>query len=127
MRGPGCSASPGFRPRCSIRPERRGCFAARMPHPDGPSIRSILRVVTIVVVSALSLYLIWVLRKPITWIVIAGFIAIAVSAPIGWLQQHIGGRRGLAIFAVYLGLILTPVVIAAVLVPPVVEQANNLV
>jgi predicted PurR-regulated permease PerM len=92
---------------------------------DGPSTRAILRVVFIVVLSGLSLYLVWVLRKPITWIVIAGFIAIAVSAPIRFLEMRIK-RRGLAIAAVYLGLILVPVAIGAVLVPPVVTEAQNL-
>ena len=92
---------------------------------NGPSIRAVLRVVVVVVLSVLTLYLIWVLRKPITWIVIAGFIAIAVSAPIRYLEGYIR-RRGLAIAAVYLGLILVPVGIAAVLVPPVVTEAQNL-
>src|SRR6266508_2169244 len=97
-----------------------------MPASDGPSARSILRVVTIVVVSAISIYLVWVLRKPLTWIVIAGFIAIAVSSPIAFMHRRVK-RRGLAIFAVYLALILVPVLIAAVLVPPIVTQVNTLI
>src|SRR4051794_20770459 len=35
-------------------------------------------------------------------------------------------RRGLAIGIVYLGVILIPFLVAAVLVPPIVDQANNL-
>ena len=92
---------------------------------DGPSYRSILRVVAVIVVVTVGLYLAYLLRKPITWIVIAGFIAIAVSGPIRWLQ-HRGAPRGLAILGVYLGLILTPVLVGAVLVPPIVTEANNL-
>ena len=91
----------------------------------GPSTRAILRVVLVVVLSALALYLIWVLRKPITWLVIAGFIAIAVSAPIRFLEGRFK-RRGLAIAAVYVGLILVPIGIGAILVPPVVTEAQNL-
>ena len=92
---------------------------------SGPSTRAILRVVLIVVLSGLTLYLIWLLRRPITWIVIAGFIAIAVSPPIRFLEGR-SGRRGLSIAAVYFGLILVPVAIGAVLVPPVVSEAQNL-
>lgn len=92
---------------------------------DGPSYRSILRVVAVIVVVTVGLYLAYLLRKPITWIVIAGFIAIAVSGPIRWLQ-HRGAPRGLAIGGVYLGLILTPVLVGAVMVPPIVTEANNL-
>jgi predicted PurR-regulated permease PerM len=95
--------------------------------PTGPSVRVVLRVVTVVVASALTLYLIWVLRKPLTWLVIAGFIAIAVSAPVARLQRRYGGRRGLAILTVYVGLILVPVLIGAVLVPPIVDQTSTLV
>jgi len=93
---------------------------------DGPSARSVLRVVLIVAVSVLTLYLIWVLRKPLTWIVIAGFIAIAVAPPIHFLEQRMK-RRGPSIALVYLGLILVPVLVAAVLVPPIVTEANRLV
>jgi predicted PurR-regulated permease PerM len=92
---------------------------------DGPSIRAILRVVLVVVVVVLGLYMAYILRKPLTWIVIAGFIAIAVSGPIRWLQGR-GAPRGLAIAGVYVGLILTPVLVGAVLVPPIVTEANNL-
>lgn len=92
---------------------------------DGPSIRTILRVVLVIVVVVVGLYMAYILRKPITWIVIAGFIAIAVSGPIRWLQGK-GVPRGLSIAAVYLGLILTPVLVGAVLVPPIVSEANNL-
>ena len=97
-----------------------------MPSTTGPSPRVILRIVTIVVLSALTLYLIWVLRKPLTWIVIAGFIAVAVSAPVARFERRVK-RRGVAIFCVYLGLVLVPVVIGAALVPPIVEQGSNLI
>ena len=92
---------------------------------DGPSYKAILRVVAVVALVLVGLYLAYLLRKPLTWIVIGGFIAIAVSGPIRWLQ-HRGLPRGLAIAAVYLGLILTPVLVGAVLVPPIVTEANNL-
>ena len=35
---------------------------------EGPSARSVFRVVTIVVASVIALYLIYLLRRPITWI-----------------------------------------------------------
>ena len=91
---------------------------------DGPSTRAILRVVLVVAGVVAALYLAYLLRKPITWIVIAGFIAIAVSGPIRYLQQRI--PRGLAILLVYGGLVLVPVLVAAVLVPPIATEANNL-
>ena len=79
----------------------------------------------VVVAVVLTLLLIYLLRKPLTWIFVAGFIAIAVSGPITWLQQWM--KRGLAIALVYVLLILTPFALIGLLVPPIVTQGNNLV
>jgi predicted PurR-regulated permease PerM len=89
------------------------------------STRVVVRVVVTIVLVALALYLIYVLRKPLTWIFIAGFLAIALSGPVNFLQRRM--RRGFAVAIVYVSVILIPMLIAAALVPPVVEQANALV
>jgi predicted PurR-regulated permease PerM len=67
----------------------------------------------------------YLLRQPLTWIFIAGFVAIAVSGPVNVLSRRM--RRGFAVAIVYLVLILTPFALIALLVPPIVTQANNLV
>jgi predicted PurR-regulated permease PerM len=90
------------------------------------SARVVLRVVLTVLLVVLALYLIYLLRTPLTWIFIAGFLAIALSGPVNWLQRRTG-RRGLSIALVYIALILVPVLLAAILVPPLVEQLNNLI
>jgi predicted PurR-regulated permease PerM len=99
---------------------------ARAANPVSPmlSTRQVVRTVLTVVVIVLALYLIFLLRKPLTWIFIAGFLAIALSGPVNFLQRWM--RRGLAVAAVYVALILVPVLIMAALVPPIVTQANNL-
>jgi predicted PurR-regulated permease PerM len=100
-----------------------------MPVPATPlqspsAWRTTLRTVLIVVGVALALYLIYLLRRPLTWIFIAGFLAIALAGPTQFLQRRL--PRGLSIAVVYLALIVMPVLIMGVLVPPVVTQANNL-
>jgi predicted PurR-regulated permease PerM len=90
-----------------------------------PSTRIVLRIVLVVLAVAFALYLVYLLRQPLTWIFIAGFVAIAVSGPVRVLQRWM--RRGFAIAVVYLGVILIPVLLAAALVPPVVEQLNLLI
>jgi predicted PurR-regulated permease PerM len=87
--------------------------------------RQTLRTVLIVVAVAVVLYLIYLLRRPLTWIFIAGFLATALSGPVNFLQRRM--PRALAILVVYLGLILVPVLLIGVLVPPIVTQANNLI
>jgi len=88
-------------------------------------VRTIVRVVAIVVLAAISLYLVYLLRKPIGWVLTATFIAIAVSGPVNRLNRHM--RRGFAITLVYLGLILVPIGLTALVVPPLVTQGTNLV
>ena len=95
------------------------------PSIDGPSVRAVLRVVLVVVAVVLTLVLMYLVRKPLTWIFIAAFLAIALSGPVNLLSRHM--RRGFAVAIVYLLLILTPFALIGLLVPPIVTQANNLV
>jgi predicted PurR-regulated permease PerM len=90
---------------------------------DAPA-RAIVRIVLIIVAVVLCLYLIYLLRKPISWLFIAMFIAVALSKPVNFLDRHM--KRGFAIGLVYLGLLAVIVAIAALFVPPVVNGANNL-
>jgi predicted PurR-regulated permease PerM len=86
--------------------------------------RVVLRVVLIVVGVGLALYVVYLLRKPLTWVVIAGFIAVAISGPINRLSRHM--RRGFAVLIAYLCLFAVPVGLGAIIVPPVVNGANDL-
>src|SRR5215213_8842631 len=94
--------------------------------PGTISARVVFRVVLILVLVVLALYLIYVLRRPLTWIFIAGFLAIALSGPVDWLHRRTK-RRALSIALVYSAVVLVPVLLAAILVPPIVEQLNNLI
>jgi predicted PurR-regulated permease PerM len=87
--------------------------------------RTVVRIVLILVAVVLMLYLIYLLRRPLTWIFIAGFLAVALSGPVNLLGRYM--RRGFAIAIVYIALILIPVALGALLIPPIVEQLNNLI
>jgi predicted PurR-regulated permease PerM len=88
------------------------------------STRVVLRTVLIVVGVLLALYVVYLLRKPLGWIVIATFLAVAMSGPVNSLERWM--RRGLAIFVSYLALLAVPVLMAAILVPPIVSGVNDL-
>ena len=87
------------------------------------SVRFVVRTVIVVVTVLLTLYLIYLLRRPIGWLVIAAFIAVALSGPVNLLNRHI--RRGFAILIVYLGLLAVPIGIGVLVIPPVVTQVEN--
>jgi predicted PurR-regulated permease PerM len=88
------------------------------------SAQAILRIVLIIVGVVLCLYLIYLLRRPITWILIATFLAIALSPPVNRLNRYM--PRGLAIATVFLALLGTIVALGLLLIPPVVTEVSNL-
>jgi predicted PurR-regulated permease PerM len=88
-----------------------------------PTVRNIVRIVLVVVCVAIALYLLWLLRKPISWLLIAAFLAVALSPPVNRLNRHM--RRGFAIALTYLGLLLIPVLLIALIVPPLIGEAND--
>lgn len=93
--------------------------------PREPTVRSVLRVVTTVVLSAFAIYLIYLLRQPISWLIFATFVAIVVSAPVNRLSQHM--PRGAAIGLIYLFVVLVPIAIGAILIPPAVQAVSDLI
>ena len=88
------------------------------------SARAIVRIVLIVVAVVLILYLIYLLRRPITWLFIAIFLAVALSRPVNFLNRYM--KRGFAIALVYLGMLAVIVGLAALLIPPIVNQVSDL-
>jgi len=88
-----------------------------------PSARQIVRIVLTVVCVAILLYLLYLLRKPISWILIAAFLAVALSPPVNVLSRHM--RRGFAITITFLGLLAIPLALIALIVPPLITEAND--
>jgi predicted PurR-regulated permease PerM len=92
--------------------------------PNQPPARSVVRVVGIVVLAALALWVVYLLRKPLSWLVIAAFIAVAAAGPVNFLQRRM--RRGVAIVVVYLSLLLIPIGLGVLLIPPIVSEFEDL-
>src|SRR5512132_258642 len=117
----------GIRPvRSPPRPQegvlRPRIARAGMPRIDSPA-RAIARNVLIVAGVVLVLYVIYLLRRPISWLIIAAFLAVALAGPVNFFQRYM--RRGLAIALVYLGLLAIPIGLGAVLLPPIVRQVSD--
>jgi predicted PurR-regulated permease PerM len=93
-----------------------------MPRIDSP-VRVIARNVVVVALVVLVLYVLYLLRKPISWLVIAAFLAVALAGPVNFAQRYM--KRGVAIFLVYLTLLLIPIGLGAALLPPIVNQVSD--
>jgi predicted PurR-regulated permease PerM len=88
-----------------------------------PSAREVVRVVLIVVAVAISLYLIYQVRRPLLWVLIAIFLAAALSPPVNHLARHM--RRGFAVTIVYLALLGVPILLIALIVPTIITEGTR--
>lgn len=95
------------------------------PSTDESFDRKVLRTIVTVVLTVLTLYLIYLLQTPLTWLVLAAFVAIAASGPVNKLSRHM--KRGLAITVTYLLMLLIPIGLMALLLPPLVTSAVGFV
>jgi predicted PurR-regulated permease PerM len=95
-----------------------------MAAPATPRPRAVATTVLTAVLVVLALYLVYLLRKPIGWLLIATFLAIALSGPVNFLHRRM--KRGFAITLVYLGLLLVPIGIGAIVVPPIINGGHDL-
>ena len=71
----------------------------------------------------LTIYVLYLLRKPLAWLIIAAFIAIAAAGPVNVLQRRM--KRGFAIAIVYAVIVLIPIGLSALLVPPIVGEVED--
>jgi predicted PurR-regulated permease PerM len=70
-------------------------------HPESPWTevpwRTIVASVGIVFAMALSLMAVYLASRVLIWILIAGFLAVVLARPVGWVQVHWTKRRGGAV------------------------------
>lgn len=95
------------------------------PGPRASIPRAVLQTTLTILAVLASLGLLYLLRGPISWIVLAGFLAVAVSGPVAVLSRHI--PRGIAIAVVYVAVLLIPALISFVILPPIVNAAADLI
>jgi predicted PurR-regulated permease PerM len=73
----------------------------------------------------LLLWVIWIVRSVITWILIALFLSLALNPAVDWLQRRGVRRRGLAVSLALGGTLLALAGIAALFIPTLVSQVND--
>jgi predicted PurR-regulated permease PerM len=88
-----------------------------------PAAREVVRIVLIVVAVAICLYLIFLVRRPLLWLLAAIFIAAALSPPVNWLARRM--RRGFAVTIVFLCLLAVPILLIALIVPTIITEGTR--
>jgi predicted PurR-regulated permease PerM len=64
--------------------------------------RTIVATIGLVIVAALALAVVYLASRVIVWVLVAGFFALVLARPVGWLQRRFHMRRGIAVAAVVL-------------------------
>ncbi|WP_217921175.1 AI-2E family transporter [Miltoncostaea oceani] len=93
---------------------------------DGLSTRALLRMVGVLFAVLAGLYLLWLSRGVITWVVIGGFLAVAMNPLVSLLQVRLRMRRAAAIFIVYLAVAGVIAGAALLFVPPLIDAGQQL-
>jgi predicted PurR-regulated permease PerM len=88
--------------------------------------RTVLQVAGLLVGVALALYVVWISLRVITWIFVALFFALALDPAVRFLQAKGVRRRGAAAAIIYTAAIGAAGLFAALLVPPLVDEAEGL-
>jgi predicted PurR-regulated permease PerM len=88
-------------------------------------VRTVLAVLTIVIGVWALLQVILITRHVLTWILIALFLAIALSPAVDWLQEKGIRRRGYAVAVTSLGVAAVIGLIGWLVVPTLVDQVNE--
>jgi predicted PurR-regulated permease PerM len=85
--------------------------------------RTILAILGIVLSVALVLQVVWLARGVLTWIIIALFLALALNPAVDWLVAH-RIKRPYAVALVFIATLVALFGIAALFVPPLVDEVN---
>jgi predicted PurR-regulated permease PerM len=89
--------------------------------------RTILRVLGIVLLVAVTLEVVWIARHVLAWVVIALFLALALDPFVGWIERRGRISRAPAIGLAYLVLLVVIVGVGATFVPKLVDEVNGFV
>jgi predicted PurR-regulated permease PerM len=81
--------------------------------------------VTLLILAAV--YVLWLIRDVVLLLVLATFVAVALSAPTTFVQRVTRLPRAASILIVYLALIGVVALVGAIVVPPLVDQISELV
>src|SRR5829696_2077301 len=92
----------------------------------GPSPRTVVRIVAIVVACAALLYLAWRLRDVLRLVVISVFVALALLPVVDAIDARVRVPRAAIILSLYAALAAGVTVVGAVVVPSMVKEVQQI-
>ncbi|MCW3031561.1 MAG: family transporter [Solirubrobacterales bacterium] len=120
---PDGAAGSGHVPEASTQSGERARAVVRLA---APSARNVVRMVLLLVASAVALYLLWRVRSVIRLIGISLFLGLALVPVVDAIDRRVRMHRAVIILGVYVVLLAAVVVIGAVVVPSMVKEIGQL-
>jgi predicted PurR-regulated permease PerM len=89
--------------------------------------RNVLSVVTLLIGVAIVLWVVWIARTVVVWIIVAAFLSLALNPAVAWLQRHGVRHRGAAVGIVFLLALAIIGGAAALIIPPLIRQIGDFI
>jgi predicted PurR-regulated permease PerM len=87
--------------------------------------RTILSVLLVLLAVGICLYVLWISRQVISWILVALFLATALNPAVEWLQRKWVRRRGLAVAVTFVAALIVAAGVIGAFVPTAVTQVEH--
>jgi predicted PurR-regulated permease PerM len=87
--------------------------------------RTIFAVLGILIMVGIVLYVLWVARHVVSWILISLFLTLALNPAVAWLQAHGLPSRGLSTGVVFVLALAAVAALGVAFIPTLVDQVDN--
>jgi predicted PurR-regulated permease PerM len=87
--------------------------------------RTILIALLVMLGVGVVLYILWISRQVVSWILVALFLALALNPAVEWLQRKWVRRRGLAVAITYVSALVATAAVIGTFVPTMVTQVRH--
>src|SRR3954454_4804487 len=86
---------------------------------------TVLQVAGLLLALAITLWVVWIARQVITWVLVSAFLAMALNPAVGLVQSRGVSNRAAAAGVIYLAAIVAVAALGWLLVPPLIDQVSG--
>jgi predicted PurR-regulated permease PerM len=87
--------------------------------------RAVLSFLGVLLTVGVVLYVLWISRQVISWILVALFLAVALNPAVESLQRHLVRKRGLAVAITFVGALIAAAAVIGAFAPTAVSQGRH--
>ncbi len=89
--------------------------------------RNVFNILLLLIGVAVVLWILWIARTVLVWMIVAVFLSLALNPAVAWFQRHGVRRRGVAVGIVFLLALGVIAGAAWAIIPPLVRQITDFI